>query len=261
MPVLNLSPSVCLLGIVTALMAATSGLAAQSQDWNSVTDRNQDAMPEYIQEFFLSEAVRSQGRGELQLTFASDSRQRVGTNIGVQIEYGLTDRLQFSFETPYGFTASQNAEVPIRWSSNRIGVLYQLIRSDRPFALSTGMMIQVPLRSGIELSYEPTILLAKTFRKLQVHASFVSDVEQWRPSLEYNLASVYPIKKRWLPTFEFNGRRQHSRNAFYLTPGLYRHCRHRLEIGIGIPIGSGGVAGSLGAVAKMNWEVGGDGER
>jgi hypothetical protein len=123
------------------------------------------------------------------------------------------------------------------------------------------MMIQVPVRSGSELSYEPTILLAKTFRKLQVHASLVSDMEQWKPSLEYNLASVYPIKKRWFPTFEFSGRRERPRNAFYLTPGLYRHFRHRLEIGIGIPLGSGAVIGSLGAVAKMNWEVGGDGGR
>jgi len=257
----NLLPSVWLRSIVTALIAATCGPAAQSQDSNSIAHGNQAAMSEYIQEFFLSEAVRSQDRGELQLTFAADSRHRVGNNVGVQIEYGLTDRLQIGLEIPYGFTAEQNAEIPLRWSSTNIGLLYQIIRSDRPFAFSAGMMFQIPVRSGSKPSYEPTILLAKSFRNFQIHASFLSEVEQWTPSFEYNLASVFPIRRRWFPTFEFNERRQNARNAVYLTPGLYRHFRHSLEVGIGIPLGVGGVAGSPGIVVKTNWEVGGGGEQ
>jgi hypothetical protein len=261
MPVLNLFSSASLRSIVAALIAAACGPAAQSQASNSVANKNQAAMPEYIQGFFLSEAVRSQDRGEVQLTFAADSRQRVGTNVSMQIEYGLTDRLQIGLDIPYGFTAEQNAETPVRWSSTSVGLLYQIIRSDRPFALSAGMMLQIPVRAEGKPTYQPTILLAKTFRKFQIHASFLSEVEQWRPSLEYNLASVYPIRRCWFPTFEFNERRQNARNALYLTPGLYRHFRHSLEVGIGIPLGIRGVAGSLGVVAKTNWEVGGSVEQ
>jgi hypothetical protein len=79
-----------------------------------------------------------------------------------------------------------------------------------------------------------------------------------RASLQYNLASVYPVRKRWFPTLEFNGRRLDAKNAFYLTPGLYRHFSHRLEIGMGVPTGVGGVAGRIGVVGKMTWEIGGD---
>lgn len=216
-------------------------------------------MPEYIQEFFLSEAVRSQDKGELQVTFGVDSRQKVGTNVRVQMEYGLTDRLQLSFEVPYGVTASENAEIPASWSSTTVGVLYQFIRSDQPFALSAGMGFALPIRSRDHLAYEPTLLAAKTFRKLQIHASFLSDVDPRRPSFEYNAACVYPLARRWFPTFEFNGRRLDAKNAFYLTPGVYRHFKHRLELGVGMPVGAGGVVGgSLGIVAKVNWEIGGE---
>lgn len=214
-------------------------------------------MPEYIQEFFLSEAVRSQDKGELQLTFAVDSRQRIGSDVFVQTEYGLTNRLQVSFELPYGITASETAEVPARWSSTTVGLLYQIIRSDRPFALSAGMAFALPIRSRSTVVYEPSILAAKTFRNLQIHASFLSDVEEWKPSFEYNAACVYPFARRWFPTFEFNGRRLNSKNFFYLTPGLYRNFKHRVEMGIAIPLGvGGGVAGSIGVIAKMNWELG-----
>ena len=141
--------------------------------------------------------------------------------------------------------------------------------------------MEVPVQGGDELGTQPAILLAKTFRKLQIHTSVLSGVTERRTELEYNVASVYPIKRQWFPTFEFNGRREnvksqfypapgwlpasqldvrreHVKNWFYLTPGLYRHLKHRLEMGIGIPVGAGGVAGSVGIVAKMNWEYGGD---
>ena len=240
------------------LMAAAFATAARCQDGHSPGERVASApMPEYIQEFFLSEAVRSQDKGELQVTLGLDSRQRIGASAAVQLEYGLTRRLQVNFQTPYGITAGQNAEVPAKWSSASVGLLYQITRSDRPFAFSAGMAFGVPVRPGGKLSYEPSILAARAFRKLQIHISVASDVEERKASFEYNLACIYPIERRWFPTFEFNGRRLDSKNSFYLTPGLYRHFRHHLEMGIGVPLGVGGVSGPLGVIAKMNWEAGG----
>jgi hypothetical protein len=218
-------------------------------------------MPEYIQEFFLSDAVRNEDKGELQLTLGVDSRRGLGTNSVLQTEYGLTNRLQLNFELPYGFTARESSEIPASWSTTSFGLQYQIFRSDSPFALSAGMALGVPVKSNSRLEYEPTILAAKTFRKLQVHASFVADVEQWKPSLQYNLASVYPVRRNWFPTLEFNGRRLDGRNAFYLTPGLYRHFAHRLEVGIGVPAGLAGIAARVGIVAKVNWELGGGVDR
>lgn len=244
-------------GVVLALTAAALASVTRCQDTNlSSGPQSKAPMPEYIQEFFLSEAVRSQDKGEWQITLAADARQSAGANAAVQMEYGLTDRLQFSSTTPYGITTNQNAVIPVRWSSIAVGVVYQVMRSDRPFALAAGVTFSVPVRSQGALGYEPSILVARTFRRLQLHASLLSDLEHWKPTFEYNVACVYPLARLWFPTFEFNGRRLDGKNAFYLTPGLYRHWKHRLEMGIGIPLGVGGVAGSLGIVAKMNWEHG-----
>jgi hypothetical protein len=80
------------------------------------------------------------------------------------------------------------------------------------------MAFGIPVRSNGEVEYEPTILLAKGFRRLQIHASFVADIEEEKPSFQYNLASVYPVKRHWFPTLEFNGRSLQGDVAFYLTP-------------------------------------------
>lgn len=216
------------------------------------------ALEGYVEEFFLSDAVRNEDKGELQFTFAVDSRRNLGSNAVLQMEYGLTNQLQLNFELPYGFTAGENSEIPTYWSTTSVGLQYQILRSDSPFALSAGMAFGVPVKSNSRMEYEPSILAAKTFRKLQVHASFAADIEQWKPSLQYNLASVYPVRRNWFPTLEFNGRRLERRNAFYVTPGIYRHFAHRLEAGVGVPAGFAGIAARIGIVGKINWEFGGD---
>ena len=247
--------------VVVTLIVAGSTAVALSQSSESLDETQAKApMPEYIQEFFLSEAVRSQDQAELQVTFAALSRQRIGSNADVQMEYGLTNRLQVSFELPYGITTTQNAEIPAQWSSTTVGLHYQIVRNNRRFALSAGMALGLPIQSMARVAYEPRILAAKTVGKLQIHASLLSDIEEWKewkPSLEYNIACVYPTEHHWFPTVELNGRRLNANNAFYATPGLYRHFSHRVEMGIGIPLGIGGVAGSIGVIGKVNWEVGG----
>jgi hypothetical protein len=246
-------------GTLALLTLVACALTALGQENNFVQGDRDALMPEYIQEFFMSDAVRSQEKGELQVTLASDSRRRMGSNAELELEYGLTNRLQISAELPYGITpGNEEGEDLPGWSSIRIGTLYQIIRSDRPFALSVGIMAEVPVRPGDELGIQPTILVAKSFRRLQIHASALADITEGRPELEYNLASVYPVKRRWFPTLEFNGRRAGAMNSFYVTPGLYRHLRHRVEIGIGSPLGAGGIASRAGVVAVMSWEFGGD---
>ena len=119
------------------------------------------------------------------------------------------------------------------------------------------MAFGVPLTAGGELEYQPAILIAKTFHRARVHASFTADIEAEKPSFQYDLASVYSIRQRWFPTIEFNGRSIRGEPAFYLTPGLYRHFHSRAEFGVGVPLGLGGIAGSAGIVGKMSFEIGG----
>jgi len=218
-----------LLAICGAQVVFSQNNLAQS------SSRDERPLPEYVEEFFLSDAVRNQDKGEVQFTLGVESRQEVGTNAVAKVEYGVTKRLQLGFDLPYGMTEGESPEGPARWSTASLGLQYQIVRSDSPLALSFGMVFGVPVKSVGEVEYQPTVLAAKTFRKLQVHASFVADIEEWKPSFQYNLASVYPIQRRWFPTLEFNGRRLRGKDSFYLTPGLYRRFENRFEFGVGVP--------------------------
>lgn len=235
-----------------------SHFATCQENSASSGDQSNHPLPEYIQEFFLSDAVRCQEKGEWQLTAGVDSRRHIGTSSLLKTEYGVTNRLQFGVELPYGVTEEERLESASQWKTVSLGVDYQIIRSDRPFALSVGMAFGIPVRSNGEVEYEPTILMAKSFRKLQIHANLVADIEEEKPSFQYNLASVYPIKSHWFPTMEFNGRSLRGNGAYYLTPGIYRNLRHRVELGVGVPLGVGGRAGSVGIVGKATWEFGRD---
>lgn len=77
-------------------------------------------------------------------------------------------------------------------------------------------------------------------------------------SLDYNIAAVRPFVHQLIPILEFNGRRNSGINSFYVTPGIYKHLPHRLEVGIGVPVGASSHSNPAGAILKMNWEIGGD---
>jgi hypothetical protein len=214
-------------------------------------------LPEYIEAFFLSDAVRNQDKGELQVTLGVDSWRTLGTNSSLQMEYGITNRLQASFETGYG-KSEQRAGESSEWNSASFGLQYQAIQRRAPFALSLGVAFGIPSRSGHGVGYEPMILAARTIRRLQVHASFLAELEQRESEFRYNIASVYPFRHRWFPTLEFNGRHVNANEELYLTVGLYHKFDHRFELGVGVPVGLGGISVSAGIIGKLSWGIGGD---
>jgi len=244
--------SATLLGLWLCL---PSSAVCQGNDSNP----NKAPLPEYIQEFFLFDAVRNQERGELQLTVGLDTRRTIGTTAMLKMEYGVTERLQVGFDLPSGMSEEENAEDSARLRTINLGFRYQILKSNAPFALSVGLDSGIPVSSGAEAEFQPTILAAKSFRSVQIHASAAAEIESGedRPGYEYNLGSVYPIHRFWFPTLEFSGRNFHGKEAFYLTPGLYRRIRHSFEIGVGVPLAIGGNA-STGAVCKLSWQVGGN---
>ena len=219
-------------------------------------------LPVYIEEFFLSEAVRSEELGELQLTLegmASSGRGSAadGKSAGLNIEYGMTRRLQLGMEMPYGIQSTAASELPVSWSTLNASLLYQFIRGNHPFALCGAMGVNLPLTSRGSVSYEPEALAAKGFGKLQIHASFIPELSGDEKALAYNVAALRPVVHHLIPTLEFNGRRNSAKNSFYVTPGIYKHLPHRLEMGVGVPAGVGRFSSPVGAVFKVTWEVGG----
>jgi hypothetical protein len=253
---------VCLFLSAKAVVYAQAPAVHTDADAQATATGN-GPLPEYIEEFFLSEAVRSEDRTELQLTidgaaFRGRGRAMDGKSAGLDIEYGLTNRLQLGLEAPYGIQSSATSETPVSWSTADASLLYQFIRGNHPFALSGVMGVNLPLTLRGDVSYEPELLIAKAFGKLQVHTSVIPELSGDDTSLEYNAAAVHPLAHHWTPTFEFNGRRNAGVDSFYLTPGIYKHLPHRLEMGIGVPIGASPHASPIGAIFKMTWEMGGD---
>jgi hypothetical protein len=181
-----------------------------------------------------------------------------GQSLNLDIEYGLTDRMQLECETPYGIAASSTSEIPVSWSTADLGLLYQFIRGNHPFALSAAFGLNAPLTSRGDLSYEPELLVAKAFRKLQIHSSVIPEFGGGDTSLEYNAAAVRPLAHHFIPTLEFNGRRNAGVNSFYVTPGIYKHLPHRFEMGVAAPAGIGLHSSPVGVVFKATWEIGGD---
>jgi hypothetical protein len=140
-------------------------------------------------------------------------------------------------------------------------VQYQIIPGRAPFSLRAGVALELPHGSSREIEWEPSILAARAFGKFQVHVGLSTNFQAAKPSFESNLASVYSIDRRWFPTLELTAKQAYGNDAWYLTPGLYRHFQHRLEFGIGVPFGIAGTSSVLGIVTKMNWEIGGAGQR
>jgi hypothetical protein len=249
--------------IGTAIAAAAQNSTPQPDNGLPPAVTANGPLPEYIEEFFLSEAVRSEERTELQLTIDSAAfRGRGGSmdgdSAGLDIEYGLTDRLQLGFEAPYGINSTPTSETPVSWSTADISILYQFIRGNHPFALSGAMGVEAPLTGrGGNLSYEPELLIAKAFGRLQIHTSFIPDLGD-DTSLEYNVAADRPLPHHWIPTLEFNGRRDAAVNSFYVTPGIYKHLPHRFEAGIGVSLGAGPHSSPAGVIFKITWEIGDD---
>jgi len=220
-----------------------------------------DALPVYIEEFFLSEAVRSEDKGELQFTVDALAQKRNGgpedgSSAELDVEFGVTRRLQLGFELPYGIAATETSELPVSWSSMNVNVVYQFIRSNEPFALSAGVGVDVPVTGRGETAFEPEVLVAKAFGKAQVHASVIPELSEDGKGLAYNLAALRPVPKNWIPTFEFNGRRSGGVDSFYVTPGIYKHLPHRMEAGVGVPVGMGRMSSRVGVIFKMTVEFG-----
>jgi hypothetical protein len=256
--------SMPLASIVAICLLAALKTAAMGQAPNTKpAPTSQDVLPVYIEEFFLSEAVRSEDHGELQFTvdgMASRGRSSAadGKSAGLDIEYGVTRRLQLGMELPYGIQSTASSELPVSWSTLNASLLYQFIRSNHPFALCAAMGVNPPVTSRGSISYEPELLAAKGFGKLQIHTSVIPELSKDDKSLEYNVAALRPIAHHLIPTLEFNGRRNSGVNGFCVTPGLYKHFPHRLEMGVGVPMGMGSNSSPVGVVVKVTWEIGGD---
>jgi hypothetical protein len=71
-----------------------------------------------------------------------------------------------------------------------VGIGYELIRGHSTFGLTVGVMSGIPVGHNGEWELQPSIVAAKSFKRVQVHASIVGEIEKsqslsastWHPS-------------------------------------------------------------------------------
>jgi hypothetical protein len=153
-------------------------------------------MPIYIEKFILSDAVINEDKGKWQFTLGTDLRKNLDASASLQTKYGLTDKIQLDFEIPCCVTARSGAEVPAGWSSANLGLRYQFLRNSSTAAVSAGLLVDFSVNARGELDYEPVVLAAKMFGRLQLHASFSGEIEGPSRNLFFNAGAVHPFQRR-----------------------------------------------------------------
>lgn len=216
-----------------------------------------------IEEFFISERVNVEPKGETQVTFAFDYRKPNTYYAPLIVEYGITDRLQVEAQLPIKSRVS--AASPSNVGADRgdfsFGLLYAFAPSIRKGALTAGVEIEIPKdkeniageveREGVRVA--PTVIFGKQIGKgqIQTGASFAFGK---RHEFSYGLAGVYPWR-RWRGTLEFNGSIESEQQPFFITPGAIRKFGEHLELGVAVPFGVSGRAPRSGFIFKITAEL------
>lgn len=217
-------------------------------------------MDEYLQEFFLSETVFPQEAKEIQFTLKPYLSQSDDTHFSIPltVEYGITDRLQVEIEVPYLISSSKKRTTIQGMENLEIGVLYNVIKSNRPFALSMG--VEFPLKTASrkireydpETSVEAIIIAARQFGKAQIHAKMGSEISAGKSTMNYGVASIFKFG-RCKPTFELNWDNEEAR-TLSVTPGVLWTEPGGLEFGMAFSTKVPNTYASWGVIASFTYE-------
>ncbi len=217
-------------------------------------------MDEYLQEFFLAETVFSQEKNEVQFTLKplfTKSRYRQ-LSIPFSVEYGITDRLQLELEVPYIISTFSKQETIRGFGNSEVGILYNIIKANRPFSLSAGLGIPLKTSSRIirpyisETSWEAFVVAARQFGHIQIHTNLQSEFSEGEIVLNYGVASVFNFG-RFSATFEITSEKEEER-IFNFTPGLIWSKPNGFEFGLAVSKSLNSSYNDWGVVAMMTYE-------
>lgn len=226
-----------------------------------------------LEELFQSEVVFPQEEGEIQLTVAPRyqwNREARRTEVGVGIEYGITDAFQigaewasFARHAPAGGGAEQgigDLDLAARYSWMNINGSH----------LHAALGVEVTLPTGDEdrelgegeFAFAPSAVVAADiggWPGAQVFANFGVEIAPHaegdeRAAWFLNFGAFAPFGDI-TTTLEFN-LTEHEGN--YVTPGLIWRFADSWEGGFGVPIGVNGTADRYRVIAMLTYEFGGD---
>lgn len=198
----------------------------------------------------MTDSVFPNEQGELQPTVAADWQRHPldswNALLSVEIEYGITDRLQVSAGIPWATVHDADEGDRSGAGDFSAEVLYNLIPVTRPLALSLAAEVTLPtgdesrdLGEGEE-ALEVTMILAGAAGDFQWHLNIGSEWTQEETALLYSVAVLRAPTWRWsnvVPTLELSGESAEGVHQLHWTPGLHWNPSENSGLGLGIPLG------------------------
>jgi hypothetical protein len=207
-----------------------------------------NALPQQVHEFFLTEAVFSNERGEYQPYIAADYRRHSAdlwhTRLNVGLEYGVTDRLQVAVSIPW--VAVHDADDGGGSGAGDLSaeIFYNVIPTTASIALSVAAGLVLPTGDANrgfgedEEELELTMIMAGRAASVQWQFNLGGEWTEEQGELVYGLAML-PMQWQWtiVPTFELSGAGTDEDRELYATPGLHWRPAENAGLGFGLPVG------------------------
>jgi hypothetical protein len=199
-----------------------------------------DAAPWLIEEFFLARNAHPQERHEVQVTWSLEHAREddvAATDIGLEVEYGITDRLQLEAELPWQRLRPAGEEASSAFGNVETGLMYAFARGPRRM-LSAGVDVELPTAEsgeGADTQVEPFVIVGRAIGRGEAHASFSHGLRESHESA-WDVAGVAPYRN-WRGTLELNGRRDDGSTSVRITPGVMWKGLRGYEVGVAMPVG------------------------
>lgn len=208
-----------------------------------------------IEELFLNEVAYTQERGEYQLTlgvdfFEEDAFER--SELSMELEFGLTDRLQVSIGAPYSLHDDAPGSTR-EFTEVEIGAALRLIETGSQ-VLSFSVEAGIPTGDAepgedSDTEWEPSLTYGAALSGIELHAGLGAEIEDGDTEFNYYAALVVPGN-----TISTIIESSVDDDTSYIVPGLQLAFDDDRVVGMGVPIGVGRSADDWGFVLNAVWE-------
>lgn len=235
-------------------------------DFGGAGDDADEMIEQIVQELFRGTVVYPQEKGEWQITsgYSHGSKVRDDGIIPIEVEYGITDRLQLGIEAPVNLfsSVSDNIEGVEHLGIEIYSNFYSNAATGTALGLGYGIGIPTQKAKGDPNSYvhETTFVAYQEIGQTAVNFSGVVEVED--SSVETNVEGelalgVFRELGAFVPMLEWSIEIEEDEIPTVLAPGLFWKSGQGFEVGASLPIGLNDDAPDIGAGLLFIYEFGG----
>lgn len=187
---------------------------------------------------------------------------------GVDFEYGIASRMQFSLTMPL-MRASEPGGGSILGAGNlELGYRFLLAGSnEKPFAVSINPEVELPTGNPAvaERAYSvgATINTDAHRGEFWVHSNLgyetpVSNFDTKEKNFTYAVAAMYEIAEKWHPTIELFGQHDYNSGATEMSvaPEIIYSIGEHWEVKAAVPLGATSDTPSVGFQFRVTWKIG-----